>query len=174
MALHTQALNSGFVNRTIEVISEIGGGQVAIALLLASALLLWVKNKRQEGFLLVGAGILSSSDRLVKMIVNRPRPSPDMVSVFEINSSGSFPSGHATLVIVLFGSLFYLSSIYIRNKLLKRSAQIISVLIIMLTGISRVYLGAHWPSDVLGGYLLGSIIVMLSIILHKRMSRVTD
>lgn len=169
-----QSFDSGFVKKFMEVISQIGGGQVATAVLLGSAVLFWVKHKRQESLLLIGAGILSSVDRLVKILADRPRPSPDLVIVTKINDSGSFPSGHATFAMVLFGALFYFSGVYISNAVLKRLAQAFAVAIILLTGVSRIYLGAHWPSDVLGGYLLGSIIVGLLVVFHKRSRSVAD
>jgi membrane-associated phospholipid phosphatase len=174
LMLYIQAFDSGFVKQSMEVISQVGGGEVATILLLATALLFLVKHKLRESLLLIGAGLLSSADRLLKMLIDRPRPLPDLVSVIEINDSGSFPSGHATLAVVLFGALFYFSSIYISNPIVKRLAQIVAVAFILLTGISRIYLGAHWPSDVLGGYLLGCIIISILVFLHRRYRSVTN
>jgi membrane-associated phospholipid phosphatase len=168
LSLHIQAFDYSFVKQFMKVVSQIGGGQIATILLLIAAILLWVKHRRFDSLLLIGAGVLSSTDRLLKILVDRPRPSPDLVSVIDLNHSGSFPSGHATFAMTFFGALFYFSSIYINRPLLKRLIQIGSVAIILLTGISRIYLGAHWPSDVLGGYLLGGLILAILVLLHRK------
>ena len=173
LELHIQALDSSFVKQAMKVVSQIGGGQVATILLVAAAILFWVKHRRKDSLLLIGAGLLSLLDRLLKILVDRPRPSPDLVSVIEINHSGSFPSGHATFAMAFFGALFYFSSIYVGRPILKRLIQIVSVAIILLTGISRIYLGAHWPSDVLGGYLLGCLILAILVLLHKKAGSTT-
>jgi membrane-associated phospholipid phosphatase len=166
LELHIQAFNYNFVMQAMKVISLIGGGQVATVLLIVVAILFWVKHRRNDSLLLIGAGLLSSVDRLLKIVVDRPRPSPDLVSVSSINHSGSFPSGHAAFAIAFLGALFYLSSIYISSSVLKRFIQTVLLTLILLTGISRIYLGAHWPSDVLGGYLLGCLILAILVPLH--------
>jgi membrane-associated phospholipid phosphatase len=168
LALHIQVFDNSSVEQFMKVISEIGGGRVATILLLASAILFWVKHRRIESLLIIGSGLLSSIDRLLKILIDRPRPSPDLVSVMEINHSGSFPSGHATFAMTFFGALFYFSSIYIGHSIIKKLIQTVSVIIILLTGISRIYLGAHWPSDVLGGYLLGGLILSLLVLCHRK------
>ena len=173
LELHIQAFDSSFAKQAMKVVSQIGGGQVATILLLVAAILFWVKHRRKDSLLLIGAGLLSSVDRLLKILVDRPRPSPDLVSVIEINHSGSFPSGHAVFALAFFGALFYFSSIYISRPILKMLIQIGSVAIILLTGISRIYLGTHWPSDVLGGYLLGCFILAILVLLHRKVGSTT-
>ena len=173
LELHIQAFDSSFVKQAMKVVSQIGGGEVATILLIVAAILFWVKHRRKDSLLLIGVVLLSSADRLLKIIVERPRPSPDLVSVIEINRSGSFPSGHATFAMAFFGALFYFSSIYISHPILKRLIQTGSVAVILLTGISRIYLGAHWPSDVLGGYLLGCLILAILVLLHRKVGGAT-
>jgi undecaprenyl-diphosphatase len=158
----------------MQAVSEAGGGHVATALLVIVALLLWVKHRRSDSLLLVGVGLLSMMDRVLKVLVDRPRPSSDLVSVMEINHSMSFPSGHATFAMVFFGALFYLSTSYISSPIIRSGAQVGAVVLILLTGISRIYLGAHWPSDVLGGYLLGGLILAVMVLLHSRIRGATD
>ncbi len=168
LALHIQAFDCSFIKQSMKVVSQIGGGQVATVLLLFAAILFWIKHRHIDSLLLVGVYVLSSIDRLLKILVDRPRPSPDLVSVIELNQSGSFPSGHASFAMAFFGALFYFSSIYIRHTLLRRLIQIGSVAFILLTGISRIYLGTHWPSDVLGGYLLGGLVLAILVLLHRK------
>jgi membrane-associated phospholipid phosphatase len=94
---------------------------------------------------------------LVKDWIRRPRPTIDLVHVFGVLNSYSFPSGHVMFYVGFYGFLWFL--VY---TLLKRSWRRTLLLIflgslIALVGISRIYLGQHWPSDVLGAYLLGGL-----------------
>jgi membrane-associated phospholipid phosphatase len=169
LELHIQAFDSSFVKQAMKVISQIGSDQMGAALVLIAVLLFFlVKNRRADSLMLVGAGLFSQVYQILKLLVERPRPSPDLVSVFQSDQSSSFPSGHATFFMAFFGTLFYFSSIYIRSQILKRVAQVTTVVFILLIGISRVYLGAHWPSDVVGGYLLGGLILAVLVLLHRR------
>ena len=111
----------------------------------------------------VSSGILN---QLVKTIIQRPRPSGDIVDVFTMLESYSFPSGHVMFYISYFGFLWYLAF-----TLLKRSWQrslLLAVIggFILLVGVSRISLGQHWASDVLGAYLLGSLILAGIILLY--------
>ena len=79
-----------------------------------------------------------------------------------------FAIGHATTVIVLFGLIFYFSGVYIRHLVIRRAVQAASVWMIVVVGVERVYAGQHWPSDVLGGFWFGGLIVAAAILLHRR------
>ncbi|WRK51815.1 phosphatase PAP2 family protein [Coprobacillaceae bacterium CR2/5/TPMF4] len=92
---------------------------------------------------------------MIKAIVRRPRPNVD---VFIRESNFSFPSGHAMAITCLYGLLIYYlykSEIRYRKLLI-----VICVLIIVLVSLSRVYLGVHYFSDIIGGILLSSSLVL--------------
>ncbi|RVU01236.1 phosphatase PAP2 family protein [Mucilaginibacter limnophilus] len=105
--------------------------------------------------LTLASGIVSSA---VKLLVNRPRPSQDIVSVLEKTRQQSFPSGHTQFYVVFFGFMVVL--MYTLKTLpawLRLSISSVSLLMIFIVPFSRVYLGAHWFTDVLGGFMLGLI-----------------
>jgi len=128
-----------------------------IALVLLS-LLLYYKKYKEESFVLVVSSIISAGMiPLLKEIIQRARPEKIIESGF------SFPSGHATISIIIFGFLIYFS---LKNfkKIMQVPAIIFSIFMILLIGFSRLGLGVHWVTDILGGYMLGTIILLVSTI----------
>ena len=91
----------------------------------------------------------------IKAVLARPRPTVDLVRIEQLVGGYSFPSGHVVGYVCIYGCLFYLAW-----SLMKRSWQRTAILIVTgglvaLVGLSRIYEGHHWASDVLGGYGLG-------------------
>jgi membrane-associated phospholipid phosphatase len=103
----------------------------------------------------------------LKELIGRPRPSAEFVEFRDQPSTFAFPSGHATAAFVLYGLIFYFASLRIRDRRIRLPVQVACVVIIVLTGLERVYVGHHWPSDILGGYLLGALILAACIALHQ-------
>lgn len=91
-----------------------------------------------------------------KHIVERARPLS--MPAFFVETSFSFPSGHATIAVVLYGFLWYW---FAREKILTQSLRILFFSLVLLISFSRIYLGVHYVSDVVGGLVLGSIILSL-------------
>lgn len=117
------------------------------------------KFKREALFTLCTllAGLVST---LVKYLVNRPRPAEPWVHVLEPTAQQSFPSGHVNFYVVFFGFLIVLMyQLKTVPKLIRILASAFCLFLILLVGISRIYLGAHWFTDVLGGYLLGAVLL---------------
>lgn len=97
---------------------------------------------------------------LVKELIRRPRPPIDLVQVLRILDSYSFPSGHVMFYVGFFGFIWFLVYTLLKRSLRRTLLLIFFGSLISLVGISRIYLGQHWPSDVLGAYLLGSLILV--------------
>ena len=112
----------------------------------------------------VGVGLLGS---LVKEVVQRQRPTPALVNVFSPLSDYSFPSGHVLFFTAFLGFLFFLLYTLTPHSTLRTLGLVIMGALIGLVGVSRVYLGQHWPSDVLGAYLMGSVWLALMIYLYR-------
>jgi len=166
---HLQVFDSKILEQTMKVVTQLGDKWGAIVLVLAAAFVFVVKKHNIESLLLVAVGAFSLVGRELKLLVDRPRPSLDIVHVLDTEISSSFPSGHAIFALAFFGTLFYFLGIYIARPILRRTAQAGMVVLVLLIGMSRVYLGVHWPSDVVGGYLVGGLILTLIILFHKRL-----
>jgi membrane-associated phospholipid phosphatase len=94
---------------------------------------------------------------LVKELIRRPRPTVDLVQVLRILDSYSFPSGHVMFYVGFFGFIWFLVYTLLKRSLRRTLLLILFGSLIGLVGISRIYLGQHWASDVLGAYLLGGL-----------------
>jgi membrane-associated phospholipid phosphatase len=107
------------------------------------------------------------TNQLIKLLIQRPRPSGDSVDVFAVLDSYSFPSGHVMFYTILFGFLWYLVYTLLKPSLLRSLLLVLLGGLILGVGASRIYLGQHWASDVLGAYLLGSLILAGIILLYQ-------
>ncbi len=129
--------------------------RAAVMAAVISLLFLLNRYKKEAGFVLLTllSGAVST---LVKLLVNRPRPSADIVRIVGTTEQQSFPSGHTQFYVVFFG--FLIIVMYTLRTLpswVRFSAIAIASLFIIAVPFSRIYLGAHWFTDVVGGFLLG-------------------
>ena len=170
LAKRLQEVRVGPWDETMQAVSIIGGGIPVIAM--AVVFLAWCHwTRRTTERLIAGAVLLSLVVApAIKLIVARPRPTDDLVSVWRNYPGLSFPSGHAFSAMVLFGLAYYLAPVLMGWKWGVHGLRIFSIAMIALIGVSRVYLGAHWPSDVMGGYLFGAITLAVLIYLHRLQS----
>jgi len=113
-------------------------------------------------------GVASLSDHLVKDIVRRVRP--DLLPPIVVEPGYSFPSGHAALSMVAYGII----AVLVLRSGLPRGVRWLATgslaLVVALVGVSRIYLGVHYPSDVLGGWLGGGSIVLLLVSITRARS----
>lgn len=155
----------------METTSLIGSAPTLLAL--AAAVGTWFHFKGQTPeCLLVVAGVLSTAPGFVlKLIVGRERPSDELVVVWRDLNTLSFPSGHAFTSIIAFGLLCYLAPMLTSNRQMVLALRGGSVAMIALIGMSRVYLGVHWASDVVGGFIFGGLTLGVLIAAHSWWSR---
>ncbi len=136
----------------------------SLSIILTSAVFLALSYKR-EAVLILATFIADGIDALIKLIINRPRPGPNFVQVIQHLTDPSFPSGHVVHYVVFFGSLYVvIHSIWKPGKAMAACFSGVFIALVGSISLSRVYLGTHWPTDVLGGYMLGFI--MLWLMLH--------
>lgn len=137
----------------------------AYALIVITILLLiLIKNKKIP--ILITFNLIFSflSSQLIKIILRRDRP----VNISLVNAMGfSYPSGHSMVSMAYFGFIAYLVYKYIDNTIVKVILIITLFISIIAIGFSRIYLGVHYFSDVLGGFLLSISYLMLFININK-------
>ncbi len=141
------------LNEALRSLDCLGSPWVIVASLLALTAVLWVRGRRWETMaclLMIPMELMTLG---LREIIDRPRPSlPALTSMPE---SPAFPSGTTLHAVLFFGFIAYLCHVYVRPRKLRLALQALLVLIIAVASYSRVYLGVHWPTDVLGGWLYG-------------------
>jgi undecaprenyl-diphosphatase len=163
-----QSLDSPFFSWLMIVISWPGFSPQAMVVSASVVLALYVFGFHWEALASVFASTLPPViNMIVKDAIQRPRPTADLVDVFRILDSYSFPSGHVMFYVGFFGFLWFLAYILLKRSLLRTSLLFLLGTFIALVGISRIYLGQHWASDVLGAYLLGSLTLVVNIWLYR-------
>ena len=154
-------LMSDFTTPIAKIITNFGG---AICLIMISiVLLLVIKNKRIGIAICSNLAIAWGVNSLLKNILQRPRPNEYRL----IDESGySFPSSHSMISMAFYGFIIYLIYKYVKNKYLKWSLITLLSILIVSIGISRIYLGVHYTSDVLAGFFvaISYLVIYISIV----------
>lgn len=139
-------------------ITNFGGAIFVISLTII--LFFVIKDKKIGISIITNLGIVTILNQIIKFIMQRPRPTEFRI----IEETGySFPSGHSMVSLAFYGYLIYLIYKYINNKHLKRTLIIILSVLICIIGVSRIYLGVHYTSDVLGGFLISFAYLIIYI-----------
>ena len=138
-------------------------GNITIVLLIIIVLLLKLNRKNQE-ILSFTVIITVLSNQIIKYIIKRPRPN----HIRLIKQGGySFPSGHAMISIALYGFLLYYIQTNCKNKKQKVLLSVLLTILILMIGCSRVYVGVHYPTDIIGGYCLSIYILKMVIYFYQ-------
>lgn len=149
-----------WVEGAFREITSLGGMAVLTLMTIAVIGFLLIDHKRAASLLVLvsvfGGAMLSS---LLKLGIHRPRP--DLVAHLVEVHSASFPSGHAMLSAVTYLTLGALLSRVEGPRRIKIYVLTVAVMLTVLVGVSRVYLGVHWPTDVLAGWCAGAAWAML-------------
>ena len=147
----------------MKIITNFGGATCLITITIL--LLILIKNKKIGLITLTNLVVITILNQMLKIVLKRPRPTEFRI----INETGySFPSGHSMISMAFYGLLIYLIYKKIKNKYLKATLIIILLLLILAIGISRIYLGVHYVSDVIGGFLISISYLIVYIKLIKK------
>lgn len=150
-------------------VSVFGNKWKPYALTTVTAIVFIAFGRRSEAAgLVLSAGGSAVLNGLLKMLIARPRPTQELVTVQVDLQTQSFPSGHVTFYVCYFGFLFFVAyALLPLRSVMRRAALTLTALPIALVGFSRVYLGAHWPSDTLGAYLMGGLWLAFSLHFYR-------
>ena len=150
-------LECGFFDAYFVGVTRLGDVSVVIGIVLILCLIF--RNRHSIMFIVLAANS-ALTNKLVKHIICRERP-----DVLKLVKQGgySYPSGHSMIAMSIYGYLLYLAFTRIKNKTLKWICSIILSILILSIGISRVYVGVHYASDVLGGFAFALLELMLIV-----------
>ena len=145
------------------VVTQVGSIYATLGLGLLASTALAIRHHRRAAILLAA---LTIAERLtvdgLKLVIGRPRPGFDLHPV--ATSSSSFPSGHSANSMAVFVAVALIAA----PPAWRRSALAIAICVSCTVGLTRIFLGVHWPSDVVGGWALGLLIVGLFAIAGRR------
>ena len=133
---------------------------LAILMIAMSGFLVYRKQHLENMILLSGFALTSASVALIKFLSHRTRPYPEL-SLLE--NTMSFPSGHMAHSLFVYGFLGYLLSKYVKSRIYSLSIMLLGIILAGMIGLSRLYLGLHWFSDILGGFTLSAAYLCLCI-----------
>ena len=133
----------------LKVITHIGGEKIVLVLAVLAIIL--IKGLKNKLFLLTGVVGTAGLNVILKHIIQRKRPNINRL----IPEEGySFPSGHSMMSMAFYGMLIFLIFKYVKNTTLKWTLIVILTILLSTIGITRIYLGVHYPSDVIGGFVV--------------------
>ena len=151
-------LISDFATPIAKFITNFGGAIFLITLTIV--LLVLIKNKKIGISIFSNLVIVTILNQLLKAILQRPRPTEYRI----VEETGySFPSGHSMVSMAFYGYLIYLIYKYVKNKYIKWISIVLLSILVCSIGISRIYLGVHYTSDVLGGFLISMSYLVIYI-----------
>ncbi len=188
------SIRTPWLTEVVKAVTFMGNTETIVVLCIAFLVVPLIKGRSglpfvgKVGVPVAAAAIVGSAiNKLIKHTVMRPRPD---VSLHLIEQGGwSFPSGHSISGLLMYGLLAWLIIHYVkgrnggalagggaetggaRRNLLANIAIVLLTLLWIGVGLSRVYLGVHYPSDVLGGWTLGMVIMMIVIAVVDRKAR---
>ena len=171
--LELRQWRTGWLDLAIDILYMAAFGAPSVPYLQIMLLIFVTLGQWRDGLLLVASGVLPLLLNLeLKEWVARPRPDTALALVEQ--TEYGFPSSHTVVAVAFYGALIYLLGqwdAFPERPALRRAIQGALALLILAVGASRVYLGAHWPSDVIGGFLFGGLCLAALIIVRRNLQK---
>jgi undecaprenyl-diphosphatase len=146
-------------------VTALGGVLVLGLLCICACGYLWLRHQRKLAvFIAASVSVGSLLNTVLKEIIVRPRP--DIVPHATDAALSSFPSGHAMMSTVVFLTLGALLSLSTENRRIKYYILFWSIFLPLIVGISRIYLGVHWPTDIIAGWIAGAIWSLFCLVIY--------
>jgi membrane-associated phospholipid phosphatase len=153
-----QLINFPFFVSFMSLVSWPGFAPQSVIIIALVILLIYGLGLHWESVMaLVAASFSTGINLLVKELIQRPRPMSNLVNVFAKLTDSSFPSGHVMSYIGFYGFIGFLAFSLLKPSIKRSLLLVLFGGLVVLIGASRIYLGQHWASDVLGAYLLGGL-----------------
>lgn len=151
----------------MKAVSFLGDAPVRVMSFVLAALFFYITHNRREVLFLFFVAVANVMAGAIKYSIGRPRPTPDMVAVYQATHNSSFPSGHTVFFTVFYGFII-LSMFYAQNIpfLMRCLIAYLSMILILTIGLARIYIGVHFATDVIGGYMIGFAFLLVIIYLY--------
>lgn len=164
-----QTLKTPLLTAVADFVSWFGLAPQGYLMLVLSVIALFLARRRWEAAVLGVSSVLTIAlNVLAKMLVRYPGPTAPQTPELWTFNDFTFPSGHVMFFMAFFGFAFYLIASRMKRSWIRMALLIPFGFLIVCVGFFRVYLLAHWTSDVLGGYALGGVMLILSILVDQR------
>ncbi|RYG21194.1 MAG: phosphatase PAP2 family protein [Chitinophagaceae bacterium] len=175
ISIFLQKYHSDVLDKIMLGISLFGELPYSIIMVLLVALVFYRYQYKREAIFILSilySGLIILG---IKNLINRPRPTAFYVRLVEVNRFQSFPSGHVMSYILFFGFMILLmTQLKTIPLLIRRIISFASAFFILTVSFSRVYLGAHWFTDTLGGFILGLICLVPLAYLYLKPKKIGD
>ena len=163
-----QEINAGWFDGLMRALSWIGFAPQVYVISFVILLFLYASGLKWETVIALASVVsISVLGLIIKLVVDRPRPSADLVNVISQLRDYSFPSGHVLYFTSFFGFLVFLAYTLLKHSWWRTLLLVILGGMVAFIGLSRIYEGQHWASDVLAAYLLGSVWLTLSVYVYR-------
>ena len=169
-----QENQSPWLSGLMTAVSYIGyQNWLSIGLVVVTVVIFWLVDLRLEAVTVAVVYAVSGLlNAVIKILVGRPRPNGGLVEVFRVASGQSFPSGHVMSYVAFWGLLFTFGVILFEGWRWWRIALlVVSAFFVVMVGPSRIYLGAHWASDVLGAYLIEAALLGIALFIYLQLDQ---
>ncbi|MFI0505421.1 phosphatase PAP2 family protein [Streptomyces albogriseolus] len=168
---HRWAVAEGGLTQAARILTDWVWDPWTMRLLCAVTVVLLLRRRPAArwtaGWLVVVVALATAVQQGLKAALGRERPVyPDPVDTAHF---AAFPSGHAMTATVVLGLLLWLLHRHGVGRVLWRTALVVAVISVVGVGLTRVWLGVHWPTDVLGGWLFGALTVVAAVAVHRRL-----
>ncbi len=165
--LQIQSFQTVWLTAIGTALSYVGWAPVALGLIVAAVIVLLLRQRQADAKVALLGALFIMAGIALKFVVERPRPDHFLVDAGAKLSS--FPSGHTVFAAIFCGVAILVIENWVQRSVARRSLQVALLLLILIMGASRVYLGFHWPSDILGAYLYSAIVLGELVWIRKRL-----